>query len=201
MANRPKKNKSARDKKVTRQRASSAAKRRDEYPLYYVMPPFEHYKQWFQVPEHAADLIEYPIDVDDEDAQDLLNRLVKLGPRYHGKVPMAAILLDQQLASGEIGLAVTGRPGYAVPMPIAELAATISSQEALDEWRYRYPDAGLPEHASLTTDDAAAWHIHNLHAFGALVMDDDGVMNLVVENPRRGKWVLNGQLDDSDGGE
>ncbi|AJF70425.1 hypothetical protein SVTN_40310 (plasmid) [Streptomyces vietnamensis] len=59
------------------------------------------------------------------------------------------------------------------------------------------PDAGLPDEPSLMTDDAAAWHIHSLHIQGLMVMDDDCVMNLVVGDPRRSKWVLNGHMTDS----
>ncbi|MEU7295158.1 hypothetical protein AB0A76_18365 [Streptomyces exfoliatus] len=197
MANRPKKNKSARDKKIARQRSLSDARKREEYPLYHLQPPFEPYQEWFNVPKQAADTIEHPARHDnalDEGAKDLLDTLVKLGPRYNGMVPMAAILLDRQMLSGTVAIAVTGRPGYVRDIPVAALAAEVSDPETLARWREEYPDAGLPEETSLMTDDAAAWHIHSLHINGLMVMDDDGIMNLVAGDPRRGKWVLNGHL-------
>ncbi|MFC8008685.1 hypothetical protein [Streptomyces cinereoruber] len=194
MANRPKKNRSARDKKLARQKSLSQSRKR-EYPLYHLQPPFEHYQQWFSVPKEAANMIEHPMPRGpglDDHAKDLLDTLVKLGPRYKGMVPMAAILLDQQIATGSFAFAVTGQPGQVREISLEVMAATVSDPEALARWREEAPEAGLPEKASLMTDDAAAWYIHKLHFEGLIVMDDDGIMNFLMQDPWSGHWVLNG---------
>lgn len=197
----PNKNRSARDKQRARERARREARQRQgSYPLQYLQPPFEPYKEWIRVPEQAKDMIEYPIRSDDlpSDAVDFMDTLIKLGPRYHGIVPLAAVYLDDQISRGSVVIAVTGQPGQCREMPLAELAASVSSPEVLEEMRRDHPDAGLPEEASLTTDDAAAMHLHELHTRGYLIMDDDHVINMAIP-PKTpgGKWLLNGH-DDSD---
>jgi hypothetical protein len=202
MANRPKKNRSARDKKMANQRALRDVRKREEYPLYYLQPPFEAYQEWIQVPREAGQAFEHPIRHDDrldDDAKDLMDTFVKLGPRYNYLVPMAAVYLDNMLATGEVPVAVTGKPGYVRPVPLKQMAADVSTQESLDRMREQYPEAGLPEKAELMTDDAAAFHLHHLHSLGLMILDDDHILNLVVEKPERGKpWVLNGHLDISE---
>lgn len=202
MANRPKKNHSARDKKLAKQRALRDSRKREENPLYYLQPPFAAYKEWIKVPKEAGQAFEHPTRHDDrldDNAKDLMDTFIKLGPRYNYMVPMAAVYLDMMIASGEVPLAVTGRPGYVQPLPINDLAASVSTQENLDRLREQYPEAELAEKAELVTDDAAAYHLHQLHFHGLLVLDDDHVVNMVVEKPERGKpWVLNGDLGPDD---
>jgi hypothetical protein len=84
VSKRPKKNRSARDKQLTRQRARRDARQRDRgQQLYYLQPPFEPYKEWIRVPEEAQDAIEYPAGKDQlGDAKWLADLIVKLGPRY-----------------------------------------------------------------------------------------------------------------------
>ena len=199
MANRPKKNRSTRDKKLARQRTLRDARKREEYPLYYLQPPYTAYQEWVQVPKHAGEAFEHPARYDDrleDGAKNLLDTLVKLGPRYNYLVPMAAVYLDNIFATGEVPVAVTGKPGYVRPVPLKQMAADVSTQESLDRMREQYPEAGLPEKAQLMTDDVAAFHLHHLHFHGLLILDDDHILNLVVEKPERGKpWVLNGHLD------
>jgi hypothetical protein len=199
MANRPKKNRSARDKKLAKQRALRDTRKREDHPLYYLQPPFTAYEKWIQVPKQAGQAFEHPVRHDDrldDGAKDLMDTFVKLGPRYNYLVPMAAVYLDRMLATGEVPVAVTGQPGYARPVPLKEMAASVSTQETLDQMREQHPEAGLPEKAQLMTDDAAAFHLHQLHFHGLMILDDDHILNLVVEKPERGKpWILNGHLD------
>jgi len=200
MAGKPKKNRSARDKKLAKQKAVRDGRKQEENPLYYLQPPFKAYQEWIRVPQNASESFEHPTarydDKLTDGAKDLADVLVKLGPRYNYMVPMAAVYLDNMMATGELPLAVTGQPDRMNPLPLKELAAGVSTQESLDRLREKYPEAGLPEKAELMTDDAAAFFIHELHFNGLLIMDDDHIMNLVVEKPERGKpWVLNGHLD------
>ncbi|MFE1451973.1 hypothetical protein [Streptomyces olivaceoviridis] len=200
MASRPKKNRSARDKKLAKQKAVRDGRKRDENPLYYLQPPFKAYQEWIRVPRHAGEAFEHPTARYDDrltdGAKDLADVLTKLGPRYNYMVPIAAVYLDSMIASGEVPLAVTGKPGYVQPMPLKELAAGVSTQENLDRMREQYPEAGLPEKAELMTDDVAAFYLHELHFHGLLILDDDHVVNLVAEKPERGKpWVLNGHIE------
>lgn len=199
MAHRPKKNRSARDKKLAKQRSVRDYRKREDHPLYYLQPPFKAYQEWVRVPRQAAEMFEHPVRYDDrleDGAKDLMDTFVKLGPRYNYMVPMAAVYLDKILETGEVPVAVTGKPGYVQPVPLAEMAAAVSTQESLDRMREQYPEAGLPEKAELMTDDAAAFHLHHLHFYGLMILDDDHILNLVVERPERGKpWVLNGHLD------
>ncbi|MFF7476642.1 hypothetical protein [Streptomyces sp. NPDC008092] len=202
MANRPKKNRSARDKKLAKQRTIRDARKREDHPLYYLQPPFSGYQEWIRVPRHAGEMFEHPVRYDDsleDGAKDLMDTFMKLGPRYNYLVPMAAVYLDSILATGEVPIAITGRPGHVRLVPLKEMAAAVSTQESLDRMREQYPEAGLPEKAELMTDDAAAFHLHQLHFHGMLIMDDDHVLNMVVEKPERGKpWVLNGHLEEGD---
>ncbi len=99
MAKRPKKNPSARDKQRARERASREASKR-VHPLYDQSPPYEPHRERFSVPSVAGDLIEHPARHDDRlsaGAKDMADTLVKLGPRYDGLVPLAALHLDEQL--------------------------------------------------------------------------------------------------------
>lgn len=199
MAGRPKKNRSARDKKLAKQRAVRDVRKREEHPLYYLQPPFSGYQEWVQVPRQAGEMFQHPVRYDDrleDGAKDLMDTFIKLGPRYNYLVPMAAVYLDNILATGEVPVAVTGKPGYVRPVPLKQMAAEVSTQESLDRMREEHPEAGLPEKAQLMTDDAAAFHLHQLHFHGLMIMDDDNILNLVVERPARGKpWVLNGHVD------
>jgi hypothetical protein len=148
-------------------------------------------------------MIEHPVRHDDSisgTAKDLMDALIKLGPRYHGIVPLAAVYLDQQISRGTVNIAITGHPDRYKEMPLAELAADMSNPEFINRMRTEHPDAGLPEQASLMTDDAAAMSIHELHIHGVLVMDDDHVVNIAFP-PKTpgGKWWLNGH-DGSESG-
>jgi hypothetical protein len=202
MSNKPKRNRSARDKRLSRERNRRDVRHREEHPLYFLQPPFEPYSQWVRVPNSAKDVIAYPFtpEADAElgdGAKDLMNTMVKLGPRYRGIVPMAAFYLDQQIASGSIDLAVAGEPDHFRPVPLAALAADLSSQEHLDEMRRLYPEADIGADARLVTDDACGWHLHELHLHGYLIVDDNFLINMAVP-PKTpgGEWQLSGHGSD-----
>lgn len=200
MSNRPKKNRSARDKRLAQDRARRDSRRREEYPLRYLMPPFDAYRQWVRVPESAKDVIEYPFPPEAElgdGARTLMNTMVKLGPRYKGFVPVAAFYLDQQIVSGTIDLAVTGAEGRYRPVPLADMAAGLSDPEHVEEMRRMYPEVDLDGEVQLVTDDACGWHLHELHIHGYLIVDDDHLINMAIppKGPG-GEWRLSGHESD-----
>ena len=128
MSGRPK-NRSARAQQLARERARRQARSR-KYPLLDFSPPFTPYSEWIHVPTSAKDMIEHPARYDDrvtDNAKDLADTLVKLGPRYHGHVPLAALYLDRQISEGTIRVAVTGRPGFHSEIPVTELADQLST--------------------------------------------------------------------------
>lgn len=170
---------------------------RNRSPLYYLQPPFKPYAEWIRVPEEAKDAIEYPAGEDQlGDAKWLADLIVKLGPRYGGILPLAAIYLEQQIERGVLNIAASETPDHYKELPLAEMAADISDPQHIAEMRERYPEAELPAEVSLITDDAAAFHVHSLHAAGYLILDDDHVLNMAVP-PKKpgGPWHLNGHGD------
>lgn len=202
MSSRPKKSQTGRDKKQARDRAHQERLLR-VHPARAVTPPFSSYDEWFSVPEEAAGMIEHPLARDprlSEESREILGAVMRLGPRYRNMVPLAAVLLDQNFASGEIPLALPDKPGHVTMVPLAELAAEASDPQHLRELRERYPDVGdLPdpdgEPASLhVTDDSAAMHIHELHLKGALLVDENGAVHF-ARPPQKlhGKWQIAGR--------
>lgn len=200
VTNKPRKNRSSRDKQLARDRALREARLRKANPLYYLQPPFKGYQEWFRVPAHAKDFFEHPAIHDDrldENAKILASTIAKLGPRYNNLLPMAAVYLDLQIADGVINLAVTGNPDKCSSLPLKELAANLSDPTIVERMRAEHPEANLPERFSettLITDDAAAMSIHELHRNGFLILDDDNIVNL-AKPPKKpgGSWYLNGQ--------
>lgn len=148
--------------------------------LYHNPPPFDGYQEWFRIPTSAADRIEHPATFDpnlSDGAKDVMNALVKLGPRYHYHVPMAAVLLDAQIQTGIINLAVTGQPGRFRPIPLVEFAHNLNSGTAFhDQIRERSP-GWKPQRQDA---DTVAFHIHDLHIHGLLVLDNDDIANLAL---------------------
>jgi hypothetical protein len=106
-------------------------------------------------------------------------------------VPLAAIYLQERISSGVVHLALTA-DDYR-PVDIAELAGEMSSPEKRAEVRARYPEADLPSSPGLVTPDAAAFHLHELHASGAVVLDDNHILNLAAFVD--GRWLLSGRDD------
>lgn len=147
-------------------------------------------------------MIEHPLARDpriSEGARELLDTLMRLGPRYRNSVPMAAVYLDQNITSGEIPLALPNQPGRITMVPLAELAAEASDPEYLRELRDRHPEVELPDPNSdparyRLTDDSAVMSIHELHLKGAILVDENGAVHF-SRPPRalQGKWQIAGQ--------
>ncbi|MDP9843282.1 hypothetical protein [Streptosporangium lutulentum] len=199
MASKPKKNRSARDKQLERQRAQRQARKLQSLsPLQRLQPPFKLYEEWFHVGDYAKDAIVHSARFDDrldDTAKDLADAFVRLGPRYHGVVPKAAVFLDQQIQEGVIHMAVPGEPGSYQDVPLIEMAAGVSSPDTQEELRRLRPDE-MPEDSMPMTDEGAAMALHELHALGYLIVDDDFVVNVAFP-PKTpgGKWWLNGQAE------
>ncbi|HEX2743148.1 MAG TPA: hypothetical protein VHN16_01935, partial [Streptosporangiaceae bacterium] len=149
------------------------------YPLYDFMLPFEVYNDWIEVPRVFGDMITHPATHDETvlpEDRDFLNTVIKLGPRYHGRVPMAAVYLDGQIALGRVFLAVIGGDDehYCREVTLEEFAARMP------------PEMGI-------TPDEIPMSLHRLHAQGWLVMDDKHVMHVTIP-PKSGKgiWLIDG---------
>jgi ADP-heptose:LPS heptosyltransferase len=80
-----------------------------------------------------------------------------------------------------------------VPNTNIPIAAQLSTPSTMQDLRQKFPEAQLDWTAELMTADAAAWHVHELHKHGYLVLDDDHLINLAVP-PKTAtrKWILNG---------
>jgi hypothetical protein len=127
----------------------------EAYPLHDFPPPFRLYGTWLEVPpKDGAPAVPLP--------DDLTARLSRLGPWYHGLVPMAALVLDEQVAAGAVWVA-----GESVPP--AGLAARLG------------PPPGRPPAAV----------IHEGHAAGQLVVTDDEAVSLATppQGPG-GEWLI-----------
>ncbi|MFE3229822.1 hypothetical protein [Nocardia sp. NPDC059228] len=195
MSNRPKKNRSKQDK----QRARARAQRREEarlrdHPLYGSPPPFHGYQDWFNVPAGAAELIDCPpVPGLGGDEKDMLDALIKLGPRYEGLVPMAALFLDQQIRDGVLLFAITGDTERYRPVPLADFAAEVCDPAQAEQNMLDHPEwgelAAVPGGA-----DAVVMYLHTLHSKGAFVLDDNHVINLALPPARSpsGTWQFNG---------
>lgn len=193
MANKPK-NRSAHDKKRDRQRALREARKQATLtPLQRLKPPGKLYQEWITVGDQAKDLIVHPARYDDrlsDTAKDLADTFVRLGPRYGGVIPMAAVFLDEQIQKGVIHLAVPGDPDSYQEVSLAEMAAGMANPEINAEMRRMRPDAVDDTPVS---DEGAAMSLHELHAHGYLIVDDDYVVHAAMP-PKTpgGKWWLSG---------
>lgn len=193
MAKRTKKNRSARDKRLARERTRRQARKLTN-PLFDQPPPFKPYREWYSVPSSVKDMIEHPARRDDrlsDGAKHMVDTLIKLSPQYKGQIPLAALYLEEQINEGKVYIA--DNPEECHEVRLDEFARSFSDPEFLRWTREEYPEADLPEHTSLVTDDAVAFMIHSFLAQGFLVMDDDHILNLATPPTAPGdKWVLNG---------
>lgn len=158
-------NRSAREKQLARQRAGRAARAalQETCPLYELQPPYRGYQKWFTPVSDAV----VPADMP-EDAAAVYAMVVALAPLYQGKVPLAAVLLEQQIRGGVLHLAHDGGGVSAVPMPDMATVLADTAEYFLGE---PLPAADGAEPREL---------LHQLHALGALVLDDDQVIRLVA---------------------
>jgi hypothetical protein len=172
MSKQPKRNPSARDKQLARERARRAARQVQDYPLYELLPPFQVYEDWTTVTEAAMARNGYPPQATTEESRRMWDVLIKLGPLYKFQVPRAAIYLEMQIQEGFVLLAVDGEPDRVNQVPLAELA----------------PDNSAPDAA-----ETAAKALHDLHFGAAMVMDDNQLMHRASPPAKRGgQWFLSG---------
>ncbi|WP_156773005.1 hypothetical protein [Nocardia sp. 852002-51101_SCH5132738] len=198
--NRPKKNRSNRGKRA---QDRDAARMLRKYPLLAFPPPFKTYENWFNVPDVAGEWFEYPSPPGQlsDDAKQMMDTLIKLGPRYRNKVPEAALYLDQQVTAGIIPLAVPGDPESVNPLPVAQLAGELSDPEHWRQIREQFPDFdGSAEDPTANWADTMGLHMHELHSHGALVLDDNHRVHL-ARPPQtfRDRWLLHGYDLDPEG--
>ncbi|PWI16054.1 hypothetical protein DI272_19175 [Streptomyces sp. Act143] len=191
------KTKPVRNKQLARQKARA---QRELENLLRSAPPFAPYQEWITLPRKGQGFSEYPFTPEQaavigQEAQDFLNRVMRLSPIYGGDMPMAALHLDMQITAGELLMAVTGEPDRVRPMPVAQLVENLSDQEFLDQLRAEHPEVGLSEEATELSPETCAAKIHELHARGYLVLDDNHVVNLAVPpTSPGGRWLLNGHV-------
>lgn len=152
MSKRTPKNRSARQKRLSRQRTGRQAR----HPLRALQPPFRPYEEWISVPAGAEQL---PDGVLDEDLRAFHTMVAELAPLYAGCVPLAAVYLEQHIRQGVLPIVDPTRPDMASLVPVDEFAAACTVA------------GDLP-------GDQVGPTLHELHFHGALVVDDDHVIRL-----------------------
>lgn len=146
-----------------------------QYTLEELQPPGEPYDEWFTI-RPGVDPAQITDPRLEADARDLMHRLARLGPLYDGKVPKAALFLDDLIDTGSLPIMGNDKTGSL--MPIEMMAESLGS----------------------ASSDDVRESIHNLHAFGALlVMTDDehdvAYVRMVAKRPDRpgGRWHFEGE--------
>jgi hypothetical protein len=165
------KNRSARTRKRARQEAARAARTvqppggaagPEGSALWLMRPPYSGYESWItltpsnSVPEGAQEGL-------DGELADSYGTVRRLAPLYEYSVPMAALTLERLIRRGLLPLATPGTADLVSLVPLADLVAICAADEIL---------AAAPEGL-----DAL---LHELHAHGALVVDDDHVIRLAA---------------------
>lgn len=151
---------SARTKRLAREREQRAARRAPVHPLRALQPPFRPYAEWISVPPGAD--VPWPARLQNAGAAQLHAMVLRLAPLYAGQLPLAALYLEQQIERGTLHIA---RPED------FELVTRL----AVDEVAALFTAAGIG-----TPGDGAgpSEYLHELHFHGALVLDDDHVICL-----------------------
>jgi hypothetical protein len=170
------KNTSARNKRLARARAQRE-RRSAQYPLWHNRPPYAPYAEWIRVPEGAATRGLHGAGLPPGD-REFLDDLVRLGPVYAGRVPMAALYLEQQIQRGHIFIAAPGAPETdgAHRLTIAELQSDVRDPAYLAQLDEMFPQAQFAPVAGDSAEDVG--HIlHRLHFQGVLVMNDLHVLH------------------------
>lgn len=155
-------NRSAREHRRARQAAARAGRADARCPLARHQPPFRGYDRWLAPTGRPADGVGMPAP-----AATVLEMITALAPLYGGRVPTAALYLEQQLRSGVLRIASFGGGVNEVPVPDM---ATVLAQTA-----DVFPDA--PPEPEDSDDDVGAL-FHQVHALGFLVLDDYQVLHL-----------------------
>ncbi|MFI1002017.1 hypothetical protein ACIP10_15485 [Streptomyces galbus] len=159
------KNRSAHQKQRARQDAAPAA--RDAVnapcPLYGKTLPYRGYREWM-TPIGGAQL---PEDMP-EDLAGFHGTLQRIAPLYGGSVPLAALYLEQQISAGVLRLQSATDPGVAFEVDLPDMATVLAETAPL------VGDDLPPDDVDEDTGEL----LHQLHALGALVLDDHHVLRL-----------------------
>ncbi|MFJ5156355.1 hypothetical protein ACIQCF_33305 [Streptomyces sp. NPDC088353] len=161
------KTRSARQKQLARQRAARdarlAVQQAADYPLYALRPPYSGYEHWL------TPVADAPAATDLSDGAAAVHAtIVSVAPLYQGKVPLAAVFLEQQIRRGVLHLA---QPlGEVASVPLPDMATVLADTAA------HFAAEPAPE------DDTAdvGRLLHELHALAALVVDDQHVIRLAA---------------------
>lgn len=142
--------------------------------LRELQPPGAIYEEWVHVERDMDPSVAVADDRLDEDARDLMARMARLGPLYGYELPMAALLLDEAMDTGKLGLIVGDNEGML--LPLEELAGRLG------------PTQTDPQ------DDVRV-SVHRLHAAGALLVEEhEGtpLLRVVAGRPRTpgDRWVF-----------
>lgn len=140
--------------------------------LQELQPPGPGYDEWIHV-QGIPDLAALPGF--DLDQQQVMNRLREIAPIYQNVVPMAAITLDDLIATGNLPVLNDGETGSFIP--VAEMAAA----------------------QGLTDPEDVRRGIHELHANGMLLIGTDtkhdvSFVRVVFKRPDKpgDRWVFMG---------
>ncbi|MGA5486675.1 hypothetical protein ACPCK1_02740 [Streptomyces pseudogriseolus] len=164
MTKKNRKHPSARDRQRARQAAARVSRTAAcSYPLFAHRPPYTGYGLWLTPTSDARDVEDLP-----ENAATVLAMVQDLAPLYQDQVPTAALYLEQQIRAGVLHLA-TGH-GAATSVPVPDMATVLA--ETAHYFSEEPPPAAAGEDVSRM--------LHELHALGALVVDDDNVIRLAV---------------------
>lgn len=158
-------NRSARQKRLARERAARAARRAVQHPLERLESAYRGYQEWISVADGATGQVPDGVD---EGLRAFHASVVRLAPLYGGRIPMAAVYLEQQIQRGSLVLG-TDAGGVSV-VAVPDMAAVLTDTS------HYFPDDPQPE---LDGQDADTGRLlHELHALGALFLDDDHVIRL-----------------------
>ncbi|MFJ2514670.1 hypothetical protein ACIPEL_15250 [Streptomyces griseoviridis] len=163
---RPAKNRSAREMRQRRERAArigrataarnaEIARNPDAHPLMDMALPYRGYGRWCTPADNPPGNV--PLTAAQQSVHAMI---VQLAPLYGGRVPVAALYLEQQLRTGYVCFE-TG------PLAVPDLDTILAA----------HPLPGGEPHAEDGDDDVAAM-FHELHHRGLLYLDDDQVVRL-----------------------
>lgn len=166
MSRRRPKQRSARTKQLQRERRQRE-QRAAAYPLYAMQPPYTPYEQWISLPAGAV-IDPWPESLPGGSAARFHATVSRLLPLYAGKLPLAAVYLDQQIERGILHIADPEDPELIAKVPVAEVAALFAADDVIGP-------AGDAGYGGL---------LHELHFHGALVVDDHHVICFNLTDPQ-----------------
>ncbi|MFC8438053.1 hypothetical protein [Streptomyces sp. DH20] len=164
MTKKNRKHPSARDRRRARQAAARVSRTAAcSYPLFAHRPPYTGYGLWLTPKSDARDVEDLPVA-----AATVLAMVRDLAPLYQDQVPTAALYLEQQIRAGVLHVA-TGQ-GAVTSVPVPDMATVLA------ETAHYFSEEPVPDGAD---GEDVGRMLHELHALGALVVDDN-VIRLAV---------------------